>query len=293
MSTMRGRAVIAVAILGLGAGLIGHRQMGLNKGSAKLAAARAELDKTIRERGAVEERVETLRNQISEERAQRDSALAAVALAGRQAIEEQSAARWSQPPASPPDWNPASPYVWLRKDAVARLGVRPFNEDRSLSDQICAVLDISAAARAEIEPVLQRGFAEWRASEVALAERSGEPLLMRSNKGRPVTVRVPPQPELASRLRGEMDAVLKNQLGEQRAELFKRFAESSIDTMLGPAKPVGGEARARVYSVQRDGEMFRIGFDIYGSSTLTVSPDWRFVIPENLHPLFEGALEQR
>jgi hypothetical protein len=288
------KAILALAILIVGAGWAWHRQTGLNSQRATLASAQMELNEARRTRSAVEERIESLRNAIAGERAQRDSALAAVAVANREQVGEQSAARWTQPPASTPDWNPASPYVWLRKNSLTRIHVAALEVDASLTDSICTLLDIQPAARAAIAAVLQRGLAEWRVSEAALAQRSDEHRpQMRADKGEPVTVRVPPQPELAARLRREIDAVLEERLGEQRAALFNRFAEGAINSHLGPARPAGGEARGKVYSAQRDGEMFRIAFDVHGSSTVTWSPVWREIIPDYLHPLFEETLEPR
>ena len=118
---------------------------------------------------------------------------------------------------------------------------------------------------------------------------------MRANQGEPVTVRVPLQPELAARLRGEIDAVLEEQLGEQRTDLFNHFAGGSVNSVLGPSRPPDGDSGAglKIYSIQRDGEMFNIAIDAGNERMNTMSRFWRENIPEHLHPLFEEKLEPR
>jgi hypothetical protein len=295
MNAHRPKTILALAILAVGAGWTWHRQSGLNAQRATLASAQMELRETLRACSAAEERTEMLRNEIAGERAQRDTALAAVVVANRDLAEEQSAARWNQPPATSPDWNPASPYVWLRKNSLKRIRVAALEVGGSLTDSLCTLLDIQPAARAAIETVLRRSLTEWRANETALARRSDEHLpQMRANKGEPVTVRVPLQPELSARLRGELDAVVKEQLGEQRAGLFDHFAGGAINSVLGPSRPSGdNRGDSKIYSVQRDGEMFNIAIDAGNERMNVGSPTWRYIIPEHLHPLFEEKLEPR
>ena len=295
MNEHRTKAILALAILTVGGGWTWHRQSGLNAQRAALASAQTELNETLRARSFAEERIEALRNEIAGERAQRDTALATVAIFRREVTGEQYAARWNQPPASSPDWNPASPYVWLRKNSLKRIHVAALELGGSLTDSLCTLLDIQPVARAAIETVLQRGLAEWRVSEAAVARLSDEHLpQMRANKGEPVTVRVLLQPEQAARLRGELDAVLKAHLGGQRTDLFNHFAEGAISSVLGPARPGGDRGGgSKIYSVQRDGEMFNIAIDAGNERMNVGSPTWRDIIPEHLQPLFEGKLEQR
>src|SRR5206468_3684020 len=205
-----------------------------------------------------------------------------------------SETRWIQPPATGPQWTPDSPYVWLTKPTVARLGVPAMDRDGALRDEVCALLDIQPAARTAITAVLRSVAAEWRASEALHATRSDEhqpQMRTGPGKGAPVTVAVLPDPELATRLRRQIDEVFLQNLGEQRARLLATYAEGRLDAEFGRRMLDGGEPTPKIYSIQRDGDRFNVAFDAGGCSGNAVTRDWRELIPEHLQQFFAVALD--
>jgi Mlc titration factor MtfA (ptsG expression regulator) len=74
------------------------------------------------------------------------------------------------PPVTWPEWNPESPYVWLRKEMLPRLQVPIISEQGEVLDSAALVLCLDPAARSELNQQLKRLLAEHRALELTGAE---------------------------------------------------------------------------------------------------------------------------
>ena len=285
--------LLALAILLAALGVGWHRHQHVKHTRAILAAARAELAQAAAQREEGVEELEALRSEASAERAQRDVALAAIAVSSRQRAAPLQELAWEKPPAGRVEWDPASPYVWLSKARLARFAVSTFHPDGTLTEELCGLLDIQPAARQAIERELRRILEEWRAGEVTRAVRSTEhPPQLRAGagKGQPVTLRVTPDPNLSGQLREQFAAVLRQKLGEQRASMINGLAETALNAEFGA--PLGTQ-EAKVYSVQSDGRRFNVVYEnIGGGSGMTVTEDWRPLIPLHLQGVFEQALGQ-
>jgi hypothetical protein len=289
----RGTAVIVLAILLAALGVGWHHQHLLRRARAARDAAAAELAQAAAWREEGVEELEGLRSEASAERTQRDVALAALALASRQNATSLQPALWETPPTGRAEWDPASPYVWLSKARLARFAVSAFHPDGTLTEELCGLLDILPAARQAIETELRRILEEWRAGEVNRAVPSTEhPPQLRAGagKGQPVTLRVTPDPNLSGQLREQFTAVLCQKLGEQRASMINGLAETALNAEFGA--PLDTQ-EAKVYSVQSDGRRFNVVYEnIGGGSGMTVTEDWRPLIPLHLQGVFEQALAQ-
>src|SRR5439155_3623429 len=102
---------------------------------------------------------------------------------------------WAAPPPALPDWNAASLYVWLRKEILPKLWVSVFSDEGELSGAVAAVLTLTDSQQQALNATVPRLLAEYRALEVANAERRDESGPGTGKDGPKVTVRIKPLPE--------------------------------------------------------------------------------------------------
>ena len=205
----------------------------------RLAQARLALVEAEMHRVKLDDRIaaataalEFTRRQLHEEHARRAETLAAVAKVERELARVDPESQWVAPPASSPDWNAESPYVWLRKDMLPKLGVKVFTDNGGLRPEIASVLTASHEQQRALNTALPRLLAEYRALEVANAERTDEHLTGIEGEGPKVTIRIKPMPEEGAQLKQQFEAALRDELGAQRSELLMQLSESWLNQQL-------------------------------------------------------------
>jgi hypothetical protein len=279
-----GRKVVLVSVLALAAaGWFWRQQQAAARTRVELASARTELARLDATRKLARDEWSSLERELGKARSERDALLGTVAEQNRQDKARATESRWGVPPEHWPEWNEASPYVWLSKGTFKRMQAPVWDQTDGLRDEIVALLAIQPEAREAIDATVRRLMAEWRSAETAAATLSPDHLSNLGGEGEAVTVRVQSQPELVYRMRNELHALLEQKLGEQRAGLFEHFAEWRLDAEFGLEK---------IYSVRREGKAYRIATQGWSGSMGTMG-NWRDNIPAHLHPIFAEALKQR
>src|SRR5437763_353838 len=71
---------------------------------------------------------------------------------------------------------------------------------------------------------------EHRAMQVPHSDRTDEHLRGIAGDGTKMTIRINPMPEEGARLKQEFEAALRNELGEQRADLVMKLSEGWLDS---------------------------------------------------------------
>ncbi len=137
--------------------------------------------------------------------------------------------RWVAPPTELPEWNADSPYVWLRKEMLSKLQVSAFTDNGELRGEVVGVLALTDSQQHAMNASVPRLLAEWRGLEVANAERIDEPVSGPGKNDRKITVKIRPLPEEGGRLRQQVEAALRSELGEQRATLLMQLSESWLN----------------------------------------------------------------
>jgi hypothetical protein len=237
----------------------------------QIAAAEISLDST---RGALRSEHSTL-----------GQTLAALSAAQFEIEKEDPEVRWVAPPVTWPDWNPESPYVWLRKEMLPRLHVPILSEQGELLDSAALVLCLEPAARSELNQQLKRLLAEQRAIELANAEVTDEHVpQIEQAEGRKLTVRA--QPAFAgegARLRMQFEETLLRYLGQQRSDLLVESAKWWLNEQFS------GPNAATIISVARhpDGRYTIIKESNHGWSSASGMTSLDGFVPPHLLPLFE------
>ena len=282
MKLLKRKSTLVLLLLLAAAGLSWREQRTISGARAATAKVQLELVQLEKAKDLVREQLTALDRELSSARSERDALLAAAADSSLGIASRNRATQWTRPPEQWPDWNAASPYVWLPKRALKRIQAPVWDDADRLRDEIVALLGIESEARGTIDATVRRIMAEWRSAETAVATLTSEHLSNLGGEGEAVTVRVQSHPELAYRLRNELHALLEQKLGEQRAGLFEHFAEWRLDAEFGLEK---------IYSVRREGKLYRIATRGWSGSMGTMG-DWRDNIPAHLHPIFAEALKQ-
>jgi hypothetical protein len=234
--------------------------------------------------------LETAQRELKAENSRRERAVVDLSNAERALAKANPETRWATPPASLPEWNPESPYVWLRKEMVPRFPVQAFTEDGELQPEIANVLMIDPATVRLLNEKLKQHLADYRALEVAKAERSEEHLPGIANeRGEKLTIRVQPLPEDGARIKQEFETDLTQALGEQRATLVEQVSKNWIDTQFAQ---FGAEPKI-ISVLRRPGGDLNISIKSGGNwmssggSTASVL----YQIPPHFRPMFATILE--
>jgi len=250
-------------------------------GLASIGHRRADLDAAV---AAAEAGTRRWRDQTEGDRAARSRTLAE----GR-ALEKELAgidpeSRWATPPLAEREWDPKSPYVWLRKDLLPSFPVNPFDDQGHLRPDVAAVLSADPAQVRALDAAVGRLVSENERREVADAKVTDQHLPgVKDAVGTKVTLRIEPQPGADTRMRQEFLGALQSALGPQRAALLEQAAGSWLDTKIAST---GGEPKT-ISAVRHPDGSFNISIQA-GTMWMSTGGDQslRYHVPRHLLPFF-------
>lgn len=192
-------------------------QRALNEAEVK----RLDLDQRI---ALAAQTLETIGRETRAEKLRHHDAVSALARAEQETPKTEPEVPWLSPPETLPQWNADSPYVWYRKEIFPRLPVQVFTDKGEIRREVASVLDADQRQQTSLNVTLSRLVAEYRALEVANAERIEEHEAHISGmEGPKVTLRIKPLPEEGARMKQDFEIALRNELGEQRANLVMQL----------------------------------------------------------------------
>ncbi|MGZ5505920.1 MAG: hypothetical protein ACXWKH_06040 [Limisphaerales bacterium] len=257
-----------------------------------LADARATLAETKAQRLNLEQRINAATTELNSSRSEllaqhtsRKQTRSAIDKAERELNKVDPENRWATPPASLPNWNNESPYVWLRKEILPKLPVQAFTENGALNGDVASVLTLDQKQTAALNTTLTNLLAEYHSLEAAKAEKTDEHLPgIAGEKGDKLTIRVQPQPEDGKRIMQQFETALRNELGPQRADLLLQTSESWLDQQFNQS---GAEPKTISLIRHPDGS-YNLSIKSGGSWFSTGGP-WRIIknqIPVHLRDLF-------
>lgn len=279
------RPLLLLAVLGLGLALWVTEDQRLRARRSALDAQAAELARVQELASAEREAADRLRQQLDAER----QAAAGVSMRGAAGADPTgdllSETRWNRPPASLPDWNRASPFVWIPKMLLPEIPIAPFNDAGSLQRGLGALLVLDPERERTLNQEMSRLVAEVRKAEAASAMLAPNPLPgIAAQSGDKLTLEVPGQTEASLRLRSEVESTLRTALGESRSELVLHWGKTWLDEQFGSS-----EAQPKIYSVVRHPDQ-TYGLNIKtGGSEMSVGDVSSFMdyIPPHLRNWFE------
>ena len=262
-----------------------HRLAQARLDLAEAEAQRAQLDERI---ATVTAALESVRRELRAQQTNRAGTLAAVAKAEQELEQVDPESRWADPPATLPAWNAESPYVWLHKEKLPKVQLSAFNDKGELRGEVAAVLTATEIQQRTLNTTLPRLLAEYRALEAANAERVAQSVPGIDGDGLNVTLRITPMPEEGARFKQQFETALRNELGEQRANLLMQLSERRLNDLFSffGAKPP-------VISVTRhpNGTYdINIQFGSWGLSGPMTIAEIHDKIPPHLLPLFSDVL---
>lgn len=280
---MRSSKPILIASLLLAAFVLWmHGQWRLRIIQEALAEARVRETDLQQQVHAAKARAEGLREELRRRSHQRDQAQIAAAKAERQLAQAVPDSNWVEPPTALPEWNPASPYVWLRKDIVPRLSVPAFNDHGEILPEVAAVLNTGPGTRVRLNERLKELLRQYQELELAAAELLEQPLPGLGSPGPSITVRLQ-VPEEAARLKQAFESELRQELGDQRADLLLQTASGWINSKFGSL----GEEAKTISVARHDNGTYNIAVKFAGSwMSVGGVRELTDYVPSHLLPLF-------
>lgn len=269
-------------------------QSRLQEERLSLTHARAQLEGEQQRSAAAAAALQQLREELDAERQRRDAALAEATKAEAAVDQIHPFARWSLPPATLPDWNPASPFVWLRKESLPGFPVPAFQDDGTLLPQVASVLMVGGEQLRKLNDALHGCLTRYRDVELSKVELTEDHLPgIGGQEGEKITIRVPALPEEGAKAKEEFVAVLTQALGEQRSTLLLKLADSWLDQQLSQSGSetktisvlLGPQGGGNV-SVKAGNGWLSAGFD-------GRRPEQLFnYVPRHLAPFFQPLLDR-
>lgn len=195
---------------------------------------RAELKIASAETEVVQSHIEEIRTQLESQKPQADPATTVESRVPQaRSSQPDSADPWATPPEVHPDWNPASPYIWISRESLVKLPLQPFVQQGALDRDIAEILGISPDLSKQLHAACSDILRRREALEIDLAVASfPEPSTNRMQ----LDVQFPP--ETAQGFQSSFEAALRQHLGAQRAELVLTLGRSWIDEQFSPAKSI-------------------------------------------------------
>ncbi|MFN7140577.1 MAG: hypothetical protein ACK4UN_14660 [Limisphaerales bacterium] len=200
-------------------------------------------------------------------------------------------ARWVTPPEVLPQWNPASPYVWVQKEVMKQLHQRPFTAEGTLPMEATVVLALDPGHLKELNRLLASILAEYRKLESGTVRYTNQHLIPISPGSDALTITWNPPKDEAIRFRSAFEAILREQLGNQRTDLLLALDSGRLDEDFGQI----AEGESLKITVRKKDDQFDIA--IQGSSWLQTSAPKEYLrnlehhIPVHLRPFFSSLLE--
>jgi hypothetical protein len=282
-------AVVMLILMGTAAVWIPQR-WNLQRARIALANAKARHAQLEEHIVRVATAMESARQELHAQKAVGRELQAAVEKAGRDLAKVDPESRWVTAPATLPDWNSDSPYLWLRKEMLPKLPVEVFTETGALRDEVASILTRDQNQKTTLNANLTRLLAEYRTLEAAKAERTDEHLPgIAGQPGDKITVRVQPLPEEGARLKQQFETALRTELGTQRADLVSQTGENWLDSQFSQ---FGTEPKT-ISLIRHPGGSYNISIKS-GNSWFSTGGPWQAInhqIPIHLRPLFSELIE--
>ncbi len=143
MTTHTKKTIVILGIVLAAAAIWVPRQIALVQARRGLDGLRAQQAAVAQQLAADDQALEEAQRKLEAEVNERNRHVAAVARVEHELKEEHPETRWVDPPSQWPEWNPESPYVWIRKEIIPKLPVTAFTDDGSLRPEVGLVMTIN------------------------------------------------------------------------------------------------------------------------------------------------------
>jgi hypothetical protein len=130
-------------------------------------------------------------------------------------------------------WPKDKPYCYMSKQHLATIGFVPFSEAAGLTSEAAILFGMSPAERSAVD----RAYADFLDQTRQIHLAHAEPLPAKPGANtldhREVSYRIPAMTNEFRALRAQLDANLRQTLGDSRAKVFLKRAESQLENAYG------------------------------------------------------------
>lgn len=207
------------------------QQWRLRQSLAELGQRRLQFEARIAEQSA---ELAAVNARLREQNAERDRRLGQIPPLRQEITARDPDSPWAEPPTELPEWNPESPYIWLRKDRIDALRVQPFDDDGRLDPELATSLGGTPTELERTQTALTALFADFHRREAASVETIEQaPPEIANSPGTKLTLRFNLDPAAVTDARSQFGTILRSHWGEQRAELLEKMSRSWLEAQFG------------------------------------------------------------
>ncbi len=218
---MISRRILISLLCAAGLFIILNQHSRISRKTAAVTARTTELAALETQTTRLKDEITALRAEVRREEIAAEIARAAEAKAMAEFSAINPDAQWAEPPETLPDWNPASPFIWIPKDLLTQIPSEPFSQNGSLNPGVAEVLGISPETRKELDRLVAAGLERFRQMEFTNVYLSTNHLPGVSHiEGKKLTIELRPPPEAGPQLKEELISAFVSKLGAQRAEIL-------------------------------------------------------------------------
>lgn len=289
----RQKLFLAVCIFSAAASFSGWRHHQAAMLNEKAAAAQLEterIERKVQERTA---EARTLEEAVLRARTEAQRANAGLVKAIRTIEKKFPDGRWATQPENLPQWNPDSPYIWIRKDIMKRLPGPAFTAAGELDGRLEPIVTLEPAQLRQLNAELRQCLEAFRAAEASNVKTTDDHLSgVGGQDGEKVTIEVTLSREAGARAKSEFEDIVRRYLGAQRADIVLTVSANWIDSEFAQSNE---QAKTITLVRKRNG-----GYDIAirsgGSWLSTGFPKERrdslkYYVPPHLIPFFSELLK--
>ena len=218
---MRSRKVFITVLVTLGLLAILNQHSRVVRRRAEVTQRTAEALALEIESSKLTAEIKALGEELQREKRAADNARISESKVRAEVAAATPGAQWAEPPETLPDWNPASPVVWVSKDLLTQIPIEPFSKNGELNPGVAEVLGIKPEVRKELDGFMAAELERFRNLELTNVYLSTNHLPGVSHiEGRKLTIELRPPAEAGAELKERLTAVLANKLGAQRAGIL-------------------------------------------------------------------------
>ncbi|MDX1953154.1 MAG: hypothetical protein SFY81_13315 [Verrucomicrobiota bacterium] len=232
---MRSRAIFTFVLLAAGLWMILHQYSRVTRSRAELKKMTAEISALESEGSRLRVEINSLQEELRRESIAAEFARAAESNAKVEFVAMSSESQWAEPPEALPEWNPASPFVWVSKGILAQIPMEPFSKNGELNRGVAEVLGINSETRRELDQFMAAELERFRNLELTNVFLSTNHLPgVNEIEGRKMTIELRPPVEAGAQFSERLTALMASKLGPQRAGILmeqgKQWFAKSVST---------------------------------------------------------------
>lgn len=228
---MNEKLVMTLAIFAVAGSVSGWRLVEANNVKREMSSLRAEINRCEQQVQSMTGEISSLEDAVLRKRMEHQRAVSDLTRATRVFERKFPDSRWAVQPEVLPQWNPESPFIWIRKDIMKRLPGPAFTSAGELEMRLLPILTVEPAELRQLNAGLRQCIETFRAAEVENVRKTDNHLPgLADREGDKITIEVLLSRETGAVAKAEFEEIVRHHLGRQRSDIVLSVSASWIDS---------------------------------------------------------------